>query len=96
MTMTTNQHASTLRARATQLRALAVELERTPAMALERFAGTDTWRSPRADVCAHELIADQTRILHAADDLRWTALRLERCATDLECELARLRALEAS
>jgi hypothetical protein len=96
VTMTTNQHASTLRARAAQLRALAVELERTPAMALERFAGPDTWRSPRADVCADELIADQTRMLHAADDLRWTALRLERSATDLECELARLRALEAS
>ena len=94
--MTTNQDASTLRARARQLRALAVELERTPAMALERFAGGDTWRSPRADVCAHELVADQTRILHAADDLRWTALQFERCATDLECELARLQALEAS
>ena len=94
--MTTNQDAATLRARAAQLRALAVELERTPALALERFAGVETWRSPRADVCAHELLADQTRILHAADDLRWTALQFERCATDLECELARLRALDAS
>ena len=94
--MTTNQDASTLRARARRLRALAVELERTPAMALERFAGPETWRSPRADACAHELVADQTRILHAADELRWTALQFERFATDLECELARHRALEAS
>jgi hypothetical protein len=94
--MTTNQDASTLRARARLLRALAVELEGTPAMALERFAGAETWRSPRADACAHELSADQTRIFHAADDLRWTALQFERYATDLECELARLRTLEAS
>ena len=35
-----------------------------------------------------ELVADQTRMFHAADDLRWTALQFERCATDLECELA--------
>jgi hypothetical protein len=91
-----NQDASTMRARAQLLRALAVELERTPAMALEQFAGADTWRSPRADECHSELVADQTRIHHAADELRWTALRLERCATDVEGELARLRALEAS
>ena len=94
--MTTNQEASTLRARATRLRALALELERTPAMALERFAGADTWRSPRAEACAHELCADQTRILHAADDLRWTALRFERRATELECELTALRAMNTA
>ena len=85
-----------MRARAQHLRALAVELERTPAMALERFAGTDTWRSPRADVCCNQLVADQTRMFHAADDLRWTALRLEQRATEVEGELARLRALDAS
>ncbi len=85
-----------MRARAQLLRALAVELERTPAMALERFAGADTWRSPRADACGHELVADQTRMLHAADELRWTALQLERCANDVEGELARLRAPAAS
>jgi hypothetical protein len=94
--MTTNQDAATLRARARLLRSLAVELERTPAMALERFAGAETWRSPRAEACAHELLADQTRMFHAADELRWTALQFERYATDLECDLARLRALEAS
>jgi hypothetical protein len=94
--MTTNQDPSKLRMRAGLLRALAVELERTPAMALERFAGPDTWRSPRADACDHELGAAQTRMFHAADDVRWTALQFERCATDIECELARLRALDAS
>jgi hypothetical protein len=94
--MTTNQDAATLRARARLLRSLAVELERTPAMALERFAGAETWRSPRAEACAHELLADQTLMFHAADELRWTALQFERYATDLECDLARLRALEAS
>ena len=95
-TMTASQQASTLRARARLLRTLAIELERTPAMALERYAGSDTWRSPRADACGHELVADQTQILHAADELRWTALQLERCATDLECDLARVQALDAS
>jgi hypothetical protein len=94
--VTTTQDASTLRARAQRLRALAVELERTPAMALERFAGADTWRSPRADACCHQLVADQTRMFHASDDLRWTALRLEQNASDIEGELARLRALDAS
>jgi hypothetical protein len=89
--MTTNQDASTLRARARLLRMLAIELERTPVMALERFAGDDTWRSPRAAACGHELVAGQTRLLHAADDLRWTAMQFERCATDLESDLARRR-----
>ncbi len=94
--VTANQQASTLRARARLLRTLAIELERTPAMALERYAGTDTWRSPRADACAHELVADQTQMFHAADELRWTALHLERCATDIECDMARVQALHAS
>ena len=94
--MTTNQDPSTLRMRARLLRALAVEVERTPAMALERFAGPGTWRSPRADSCDHELGAAQTRMFHAADELRWTALQFERYATDIECELARLRAQDAS
>ena len=94
--MTTSQQASTLRACARLLRTLAIELEGTPAMALERFAGADTWRSPRADACGHELVADQTRMFHAADDLRWTAMHLERCATDIECDLARIQAVNAS
>ena len=85
-----------MRARAQRLRALAVELERTPGMALEQFAGVDTWRSPRAETCCHLLAADQTRILHAADDLRWTALQIERRANDVDSQLARMRALEAS
>ena len=88
--------ASTMRARAQRLRALAVELERTPAMSLEQIAGADTWRSPRADACCHRLVADQTRVLHAADDLRWAALQLERCATAIEVEQTRIRALAAS
>ena len=85
-----------MRARAQRLRALAVELERTPAMALEQIAGADTWRSPRADACCHHLVADQARILHVADDLRWTALQLERCAIDIETEPTNIHALEAS
>jgi hypothetical protein len=93
---TTNQDASTMRARAQRLRALAVELERTPGMTLEQIAGVDTWRTPRAEACFHLLVVDQTRILHAADDLRWTALQLERGATDVERELARISVLEAS
>ena len=94
--MTTSQQASTLRARARLLRTLAIEIEATPAMALERYAGADTWRSPRADACWHELVADQTRLLHAADELRWTAMRLDRWATDIECDMARIQALDAS
>ncbi|MGH9132987.1 MAG: hypothetical protein ACRDZZ_03560 [Ilumatobacteraceae bacterium] len=94
--MATNHEASLLRSRAQALRALAIELERTPAMELERFAGTDTWRSPRADACGNQLIADQMSVFHAADDLRWTAMRFEQRAIDLEREVARLRALNAS
>jgi hypothetical protein len=90
--MTINEDASTLRARAQLLRALAVELERTPAMTLERFAGPDTWRNPRAAACAHDLFADQSRLFHAADDLRWTAMQLERRAADVEYETVRLGA----
>ena len=43
-----------------------------------------------------ELVADQTQMFHAADELRWTALHFERCATDIECDMARVQALHAS
>ena len=87
--MISNDDPAALRARAAGLRDLAVELERTPAMSLGRFAGPDTWRSPRAEACVRQLSSDQARVLDVAEELRWTASRLERAAADGERQLAR-------
>jgi hypothetical protein len=76
--------AERLRWRCVELRRLADAIERTPLLSLERHAGPETWRSAAADECRAELSADQARLLHAAEDLRWAAWQLERRAAELE------------
>ena len=75
-----------LRARARTLRALATRIECTPAMSLDRYAGDDTWRTPRADLARSILRANQAQLHHAVDDLRWAAYQLELRAVDVETE----------
>jgi hypothetical protein len=75
-----------LRARARALRHLATRIECTPAMSLDRHAGDDTWRTPRADLARSILRANQAQLHHAVDELRWTAYRLELQAVDVETE----------
>jgi hypothetical protein len=77
---------SLLRRRATTLRSLAGTIESTPAMSLETHAGPDTWRTPRADLCRWILVVNQSQVHRAADELRWSAHRLERRATEIELE----------
>jgi hypothetical protein len=78
-----------LRTRARTLRALATQLECTPAVALAEVAGPDTWQSPRVEVCRWILGANLAQLTRAVDQLRWTAHRLETRATDLELSRAR-------
>lgn len=73
-----------LRARARDLRNLADTIERTPAMTLDTHAGPDTWRTPRADLCRWILGSNQAQVRRAADDLRWSARRLEQRAAELD------------
>ncbi|MCU0259526.1 MAG: hypothetical protein MUE78_00775 [Ilumatobacteraceae bacterium] len=80
--MSTDAHH--LRDRARALRALATEIERTPAMSLDRHAGPDTWRTPRADLCRAVLRTGQHQLHRAADELRWVAHRLELEAASVE------------
>ena len=66
-----------LRRRARQLRALAGQIESNPVMGLHRHAGTDTWRTPRAELLLGILTANQAQLRRAAEELRWQAHLLE-------------------
>ncbi|TVR26552.1 MAG: hypothetical protein EA389_05195 [Ilumatobacter sp.] len=79
-----------LRRRARTLRTLATTIESTPAMALDAHAGSDTWRTPRADLCRWILSTNQAQVHRAAEELRWDAHRLERRAAEIELERAAL------
>ena len=73
----TDPHADEYRRRAAGLRRLAARLDDSPLLVLHRWAGEDTWSSPRVDDCRAQLASDQTRIRAAADELRWEARRLD-------------------
>ncbi len=84
----TTHGAAELRARAHRLRQLAVAIEATPAMRLERFAGDDTWRGPRPHLCRDLLRRNLAQLHQAADDLRWRAYVLEERAAACEAAAA--------
>lgn len=81
--MSTHESAR-LRARARLLRSLATTIETTPAMSLDVHAGSDTWRTPRADLCRWILSSNQAQAHRMVEGLRWDAHRLERQATEIE------------
>ena len=76
--------ADELRRRARQLRQLAQAIESSPVMTLDVGAGEDTWVGARPHWCVSRLRRDQQRLHVAADDLRWTALRFEQRAAELD------------
>ena len=84
-----HQHATQLRDRAQRLRQMSSALEHTPLLGLDRHAGIDTWRGPRADDCVNQLRSVQARIQRAADDLRRHAWTFERRADELDEVTAR-------
>ena len=92
--MPTDPHAAEYRRRAAALRQLAARLDETPLLTLHRWAGDDTWSSPRVEACRAQLGIDQARIRAAADDLRGHAWRFERQAEALDAAAA-LAALAA-
>ena len=77
-------HGAELRARAQRLRQLAVTMEATPAMRLERHAGEDTWRGSRPHLCRDLLRRNLMQLHRAAEDLRWRAYLLEQRAAAVE------------
>jgi hypothetical protein len=89
--MPTDPTAAALRRRADELRRYAAHLEATPVDEMVRWAGPDTWISPRADELLGELHADRGRLAAAIDDLRLHAHWLDAQATVLD-EAARLAA----
>ena len=68
--MPTDPTAAEHRRRADELRRYAAHLEATPLDDMLRWAGPDTWISPRADELLGELRADRGRLAGAVDDLR--------------------------
>ena len=86
--MASDTAAAELRRRAAALRVLAGRLERTPLLTLHRWAGADTWTSPRADELRAQLDGDRARLHAAADELRDQARWLERRAEALDAVVA--------
>ena len=82
--MPIDPQAAECRRRAAELRTLAERLDDSPVLTLHRWAGPETWTSPRVEQCRAQLEVDQARIRDAADQLRSEAWRLERRAEDLE------------
>lgn len=76
--------AQELRRRAVELRRLAVRIDAVRLDEVEAWAGPDTWRSPGADECRAMLARDRQRLVHAADDLRDRAWRVDRQADALD------------
>jgi len=84
----TDPQAAEYRRRAAALRQLAARLDDTPLLTLHRWAGEDTWSSPRVEACRTQLGIDQARIRAAADELRGHAWRFERQAEVLDAAAA--------
>jgi hypothetical protein len=82
--MPTDHEAAELRRRAAELRRLASHLAATPLDDLVRWAGPDTWLSPRAAQLRDELAVDRARLASAVDDLARHARWLERRAEAAE------------
>ena len=82
--MPTDPTAAEHRRRADELRRYAAHLEASPLDDMLRWAGPDTWISPRADELLGELRADRGRLASAVDDLRRHAHWLDAQASALD------------
>ena len=82
--MASDPASAELRRRALALRALAGRIDATPLLTLHRWAGPETWASPRAEELLAQLGGDRRRLDAAAVELRDEARRLERQADALD------------
>jgi hypothetical protein len=89
--MPSDPSAGELRRRAAALRMLAGRVEATPLLTLHRWAGTDTWTSPRADELRGQLAGDRRRLYAAAEELRDQARWLDRRADALDAAAGQAR-----
>lgn len=93
--MPTDPTAVDLRRRADELRRFAAHLDAAPLDEMLRWAGADTWISPRAEELRDELGIDRARLRAASDDLRIAAHSLDARADAVD-EQARLAAALAA
>ncbi|CAN5729336.1 hypothetical protein BH18ACT2_BH18ACT2_00640 [soil metagenome] len=82
--MPIDPEAQELRRRAVDLRRLAARIDAVRLQEVEAWAGPDTWRSAGAEQCRALLAGDGQRLVHAADELRERAWRLDRQADALD------------
>ena len=84
MSAVLTEQAARSRRRADRLRALAVDLERSPMLRLDLVAGVDTWRGPTADASVADLRRLQHRVHVEIERIRSAAWWFERHADELE------------
>ena len=89
---TPSAQASILRHRAGVLRELAMTIERTSVMSLDRDAGVETWAGVRPLLCHNVLLSNLMQVHGAVDDLRWSAWQLERRANEIDAAARLLHA----
>jgi len=89
---TSSANASILRHRAGVLRELALTIERTSAMSLDRDAGAETWAGVRPLLCHNVLLTNLLQVHGAVEDLRWNAWQLERRANEIDAAVRLLQA----
>ena len=85
--------SAALRLRANELRQVAVMIESSSVMTLDRHAGEETVIGSRFDALLDELRLAQQQLFASVDELRWRAYCLERDADDLDMATARAATL---
>jgi len=85
--------SAALRLRAIEMRQVAVMIESSSVMTLDRHAGEETVIGSRFDALLDELRLAQQQLFASVDELRWRAYCLERDADDLDMAAARAATL---
>ena len=85
--------SAALRVRANEMRQVAVMIESSSVMTLDRHAGEETVIGSRFDALLDELRLAQQQLFASVDELRWRAYCLERDADDLDMATARAATL---
>jgi len=85
--------SAALRLRANEMRQVAVMIESSSVMTLDRHAGEETVIGSRFDALLDELRLAQQQLFASVDELRWRAYCLERDADDLDMATARAATL---
>ena len=85
--------SAALRLRASELRQVAVMIESSSVMTLDRHAGEETVIGSRFDALLDGLRRAQHQLFASVDELRWRAYCLEHDADDLDVAAARAATL---